>query len=176
MNHRIFRTFWLALLVAAGLASGTATAQYSQAAYDYKKASDLYDTRGYASGKGLSVDGKLAISTANGSVSYSYPISSSMIGGHQMEVTLNYCGAVSFTTFTKYQQANHPGAGTPGAGGLYSGWEKFQQNRPAYIIGVNGFAVDVLATTSGDSTVKIWDLNAKKCSATLSGHSLVAWG
>jgi RHS repeat-associated protein len=157
--QRILNTVWL-LLAALLVVSATALGQYSQAAFDLKQASDLYDTRGYASGKGISVDGKLVVSTANGSVSYSYPISSSQIGGHQIDVTLNYCGAVSFTIFGKYQQANHPGMDMPGAGGLYSGWEKFEQNRPAYIISVNGFAVNVLASAAAfhcDSASRVFN-------------------
>jgi RHS repeat-associated protein len=135
------------------------TAQYNQSVFDLKKASDLYDTRGYLSGKGISVDGHLIVSNANGSVSYSYPISSSQIGGHQMDVSLNYCPAVSFTAYASYQQATHPGAGVHNAGGLYSGWSKFHQNRPAFLISVNNFAVDVIATTGhfhADSASRIF--------------------
>jgi len=144
--HRILGAivaFTIGLLAAHG-----AHAQYSQTVFDLKKASDLYDERGFEQGKAISVDGKLVVSNSNGNVSYSYPISSHMEGGHMMDVTLNYCGSVGFTAFTRYQQANHPGSSGPKAGGLYTGWEKFHQNRPAWILGVNGFAINAIATAS----------------------------
>jgi|GEM_PF-1072303 len=144
--HRILKA--VVVFTIGLLASHGAHAQYSQTVFDLKKASDLYDERGFEQGKAISVDGKLVVSNSNGNVSYSYPISSHMEGGHTMDVTLNYCGSVAFTAFTKYQQSTRPGVSGPGAGGLYTGWEKFHQNRPAWILGVNGFAINAIATTS----------------------------
>src|ERR1041384_1736203 len=146
-NYRILWSI-IGMMIALMIVSRTASAQYSQTVFDLKKASDLYDERGFEQGKSISVDGKLVVSNSNGNVRYSYPISSHMEGGHTSDVTLHYCGSVAFTAFTKYQQANRPGVSTPGAGGLYTGWEKFHQNRPAWILGVNGFAINAIATTS----------------------------
>jgi len=122
-------------LVAATVARG----QYAQSVFDLKKLSELYDERGFAQGKAISVDGKLMVSGSNGNVSYSYPISHTTVNGYPLDVQLNYCGSVAFTAFGDFYtgSVNDP----------YRRWSKFHQNRPAWIIGVNGFAIQALATT-----------------------------
>ncbi|MEO5928482.1 MAG: hypothetical protein ABIR47_00995, partial [Candidatus Kapaibacterium sp.] len=132
-------------------------AQYGDDVFKLKKASDLYDERGFQQNAAIDVDGKLGISNSNGNVSYSYPISSHLEGGYPFTVTLNYCGSVACTAFQKYELATHGfqmtlhgslASGSIRGPAAYTGWQKFHQNRPAWIIGVNGFALNVLSTTS----------------------------
>lgn len=127
----------------------------SEQVYQLKKAAELYDERGFQQGKSITVDGKLVVSNSNGNVSYSYPISESQVGGYPLKVVLNYCGSVSFTTFDRNTLAIEPvyyeGEGEGGhliEGAPYIGWKQFRQNRPAWIIGVNGFAVQMLNVAS----------------------------
>lgn len=118
----------------------SAIAQYSEAAFDLKSAQDTYDERGLQ-GAAISVDGNLAISNQNGGVTWTYPISGFTSAGHQVGVSLNYCSSVQFTAFSKYSLANR------NAGSTYSGWEKFHQNRAAWILSVNGWAINVISVT-----------------------------
>src|SRR3954463_6589077 len=97
------RIFLLLLFVAV---SQILTAQYSTKVFDLKKASDLYDERGFSQNKALTVDGRLMVSNSNGNVSYSYPISHHMEGGYAIDVTLNYCGSVGFTAYKDYNLAH----------------------------------------------------------------------
>lgn len=138
------RIFKLALFVlASGIISPSAVwTQYSEAVFDLKKAQDLYDERGFSKGAAISVDGKLAVNNQNGGVTYSYPISSFTSGGHPVNVTLNYCGAVQFTCFKDYNLSDR------NQGQVYSGWSRFHQNRPAWIMGVNGWAVNMIGVTT----------------------------
>lgn len=111
-------------------------AQYSQDVFSLRKLSELFDERGYMQNKSISVDGKLITSNSNGNISYSYPLSSTTVSGIPLDVTLSYAGSVAFTAYKRYE-----------FGTVYSQWEKFHQSRPAWIIGVNGFAVQVLSST-----------------------------
>ena len=115
--------------------------QYSDKAFALRRSSELYDERGYQQSKSVSVDGKIVVSNSNGSLSYSYPISSYSASGYPIQVGLTYCNAVAFTAFKQYSEAS-PSSGS------YAGWTRFEQNRPAWIIGVNGFAMQVLSTTT----------------------------
>jgi hypothetical protein len=155
MSYRYIPTILLFLL----FCSVSAAAQYSDDVMSLKNASDLYDERGHLEHSSISVDGKLMVAGANGSVSYSYPISTQVRGGYPINVTLNYAGAVSFTTYRSYIAA-HDQNMTP-----YKGWEKFSQNRPVWILGVNGFALNVLSQTShfaADSASRIFNLSANQ--------------
>lgn len=144
--HRISpKKLWTYLATAACIilgVHGEILAQYSEQVRDLKGAADQYDERGYEGNKALSVDGTLMVSPSNGNVSYTYPISNHLEGGYPIDVTLNYCGSVGFTAFKDYNLA-HDLNGT-----TYSGWSRFHQNRPAWILGVNGFALNVIATAS----------------------------
>lgn len=124
----------LACVLLAFLFCQSMYAQYSSEAFELKKASDLYDERGYGESSSITVDGSLAISNATGVPSYIYPISHHTISGFPLDVSLTFAGSVSFTTFNTYLQGGAPGFN----------WSKFQQNRPAWILGVNGFAIQVL--------------------------------
>lgn len=132
----------LVALFVAFTSTSTAWSQYSQEAADLRKASDLHDERGYAEGKAISVDGKLIVGNATGNVSYTYPISNHLQAGYPVDVTLTYCPALSFTAYKDYN-LSHNQTGT-----IYSGWAKFSQNRPGWVLGVSGFAVNVIATSS----------------------------
>ncbi|HVZ39822.1 MAG TPA: hypothetical protein VHI13_11140 [Candidatus Kapabacteria bacterium] len=134
-------TSFIAVLL---LGSVTLHAQYGSDVFSLKKAQDMYDERGFAQGKTLSIDGKLIVSESNGNVSYSYPIAKWSRSGYQFETSLNYCGSVGFTAFRRYVVAHHAPDGY--FGNPYAGWEKFHQNRPAWLLGVNGFAVQALGT------------------------------
>lgn len=129
----------LALLLLVLFAVGRLSAQYSTRVFDLKKASELYDERGYEQNKAISVDGRLQVASSNGNVSYGYPIATTTISGYPFNVGLNYCSSVGFTSWIDWSEAS---------GAPYSRWNRFHQNRPAWIIGVNGFAVQVLATSS----------------------------
>jgi RHS repeat-associated protein len=115
--------------------------QYSDKAFSLRRSSELFDERGYQQSKSVSVDGKVVVSNSNGSLSYSYPISSYSAGGYPIQVGLTYCNAVAFTAFKQYSEAS-------ASSGSYAGWTRFEQNRPAWILGVNGFAMQVLSTTT----------------------------
>ncbi len=122
----------LLVLVLLPSAAANLTAQYSQEAYEVSKASDQYDQRGFAQNDVISVDGKVVVGNTNAALSYSYPISSFTRDGYPLNVSLNYCNSVEFTTFNQYS----------------SSWAQYKQNKAAWIIGLNGFAVQVLATTT----------------------------
>ncbi len=106
---------------------------------NYSQRIDLYDERGFAKNGNVNVDGKLAVSESNGGVSYVYPISRSAIDQYPLDVTLTYNGGVAVSSF-----AIHHALQTESSNQYY--WERFSQNRPAWIIGVNGFAIQVLST------------------------------
>src|SRR5687767_9902872 len=131
MKHLFMLVLFTALL------TDRASTQYSDAVFNLKKATDLYDERGYLKSKALSVDGKLNIAAVSGNVTYTYPIADQMLSGSRVSMMLNYCSSVSYTTYVKYDQGNMDQP--------YSNWNKFSQNRPAWILGVNEFAVQVLS-------------------------------
>ncbi len=140
---------WIALF--ALLCATELRAQYARGAFDLKRTSELYDERGYRDGKTISVDGNLMVSNSNGNVSYTYPISSFNSRGYTFDVNLNYCGSVAFTSYVAYDESVHPPDLANSADvnyPIYGGWRKFHQNRPAWILGVNGFAVQVISATT----------------------------
>ncbi len=136
MKHELSRM--LILIAVVGLSGAHATdAQYSSQVFDLKRASDLYDARGIDNGRSLTVDGQLVVSNVNGNVTYSYPVSSTTVSGYPLTTTLNYCGSVSCTAYGDWFAG---ASGTP-----YSRWNRFHQNRPMWLLGVNGFAIQALA-------------------------------
>lgn len=144
MQHHFVRTLFrvctLAVLAAMGMP--VLWAQYSPDVMKLRQAQDLYDERGYNQGASISVDGNLAVSNQNGNVSYVYPISSFTSGGHSVTTSLSYCGSVQFTAFKDYDLGNRR------FGTEYSGWSRFHQNRPAWILGVNGWAVNLVGVAT----------------------------
>ncbi|MBC8144039.1 MAG: hypothetical protein H7X80_00560, partial [bacterium] len=117
-----------------------AEAQYSRGAQSLKQTSELYDERGHSQSKAVTVDGRLTVQPSNGGIAYTYPLAKRTIHGFTINVTLNYCGAVAFSAYTNYAQGSELDP--------YSRWSRFHQNRPAWTIGVNGFAVQVLSHAS----------------------------
>ncbi len=114
-------------------------AQFSTESFNLQKASELYDERGFMKGKALSVDGSLVLNNSNGNVNYNYPVSSFNLHGYPMNVSLNYCGSVGFTAFQSYK-GYYASTGCENAG-----WSKINQNKPLWIIGLNGFAVQTIS-------------------------------
>ncbi|HVK39828.1 MAG TPA: RHS repeat-associated core domain-containing protein [Candidatus Kapabacteria bacterium] len=129
----------LTVLVTAWMLAGTiaAVAQYSRGAQSLRKTSELYDERGYAQSKAVTVDGRLSVAPSNGGVAYTFPVAQRTIHGFPITVSLNYCGSVSFSTYASYDQGSLLAP--------YSRWSRFSQNRPAWTIGVNGFAMQVIS-------------------------------
>ncbi len=132
----------LLLALALSLAPAPLLAQYSPQAFQMKAAQDLYDERGFLQGASIAVDGNLAISNQNGTPSYSYPISSFTSGGHPVTTRLNYCGSVQFTAFKDYNLAHKH------LGDIYGGWARYHTNRPAWILSVNNWAVNLIGCVS----------------------------
>lgn len=139
MKHSLFhwcRVVCLLLL----FAPSALRAQYSNEAAQTKKLSELYDQRGYMNGQSITVDGSLAVSDVNGIPSYTYPISSFTSNGHGVNVTLNYAGSVTYTTYHRYYEfsENNPN----------ESWSKYHKTEPTWLLGVNGFAVQALSFSS----------------------------
>ncbi|TXT58489.1 MAG: hypothetical protein BAJALOKI1v1_1640004, partial [Promethearchaeota archaeon] len=93
-----------------------------------KNSIDYFDERGYSKNN-IPTSGELSISPVNGNVMYNYPIESVVSFGSKVDVSLVYSGNVSFTSLSNYVNGY---------------WQSFSQNRPLWIIGVNGFAVQAL--------------------------------
>ncbi|HVZ42151.1 MAG TPA: hypothetical protein VHI13_22920, partial [Candidatus Kapabacteria bacterium] len=134
--YRQFKILATLMLLAA--ACTTMHAQYSQQSFDTRKASELYDERGYQTSGAITVDGSLAISNSNGNVSYAYPISQTAVSGFSLTVSLAYCGSLSYVTYKDYASGN--------VYDPYARWNRFHENRPGWIISVGPFAVQVLSS------------------------------
>ena len=124
-------------------------------AFNQQQTAKQFDQRGYGTGGvPVNVDGKLQVSTSNGNVTYSYPISSRTIQGFPMNTTLNYCGSVGFTAFGDYFAAAELIRFAPKEEYNeiyrcpYDRWDKFHQTRPAWILGFNGFAIQLIGVNS----------------------------
>jgi RHS repeat-associated protein len=103
-----------------------------------KEAGELWDERGYGKGNYIDAEGDINISAANGNVMYTYPISSRTIHSKQISTTLNYCGSVTHTAIGPFV---NPDGSNPGY------HKTFTQEHPAWIFGVNGFAVQMISAT-----------------------------
>ncbi len=96
--------------------------------FDLKKLGSLYPDNSFS----MVQNDELNISKINGSVLFSLPISQYSTNGYPLSVTLNYSGGISTTSYAFcYIDQGH--------------WAKMHQTRPAWIIGVNGIAVQVFA-------------------------------
>lgn len=130
MNNVILRIGIFVVLVSSAYAQ-----HYRESwsdALKIKRSSELFDERGFLGGKSIDVDGKLNINNSNGSLSYVYPISDFYLGGHKFNLSLNYASNVSVTAFQHAEQGTY--------------WRKFSQNRPMWILGINGFALQTIST------------------------------
>lgn len=102
-----------------------------------KASSDLYDNRGFLKGKATNWHGNVNVSMMNGNVQYRYDLSNTTYNGIPINVSLNFNQNASYTSYLKY---NPPVLGEA-ASGKYT---TFTQNRPVWMVGVNGFAVQAL--------------------------------
>lgn len=110
-------------------------AQYSAGAQKIEAATKLYDERGFSTAKKNTWVNNLVISNANGNPAYTMVLSDYQEKGYPVKSTLTYNGNVSHSTYNVVRDALT--SANP--------WDKFSENRPAWIIGVNGFAVQVLS-------------------------------
>lgn len=129
--------FILLLLLQFLLCLESTKAQHNAETFNLQNASELYDERGFMKGKSLSLDGNLVVNNSNGNINYTYPISSFNLHGYPMNVSLNYCGSVAFTAFQAFQPYN--------MNACAKGWSKTTENKPLWIIGLNGFAVQTIS-------------------------------
>ena len=148
-----------------------------------KNVFELYDERGFSKNMETSLDGNLMVNPVNGNLGYTYKINEFTVSDRKITVDLNYCNAVSFTSYTAYKYGSwfdwfltdpemvdctshvrtpyffwaepsptrylegyggacmHPDVQAPTTQRNY--WEQFKQNRPAWIMSVNNFAVQV---------------------------------
>ncbi|MBK9246544.1 MAG: hypothetical protein IPM69_00145 [Ignavibacteria bacterium] len=140
----ILRILLVACLLQIFLSVGNIYAQFSAETFKLQKASEHYDERGFMKGKSLSVDGNLVVNNSNGILSYSYPVSSFNLHSYPMNVSLNYCGSVGFTAFQAYENTHRFNCNR--------GWSKIAQNKPLWIIGLNGFAVQTISQNTAPMT------------------------
>ncbi|MDZ4746723.1 MAG: hypothetical protein SGJ05_12080, partial [bacterium] len=103
-------------------------------------ATDLADGRGFMKGKGYSADGSLIISKMNGNAQYSYDISTMSMNGVKLGLSLNYNQNASYTAFKDWKEGD--------GSFVQNHWRKFTQNRPLWVFGVGGFAVQPLTMCS----------------------------
>ncbi|MBN9401190.1 MAG: hypothetical protein J0I17_13510, partial ['Candidatus Kapabacteria' thiocyanatum] len=123
----------VSLMLPSGIAAQTVSPS-STFMTEMEKASDLYDNRGYQKDKAINADGKIMVSKTNGNLQYRYDLSSYSAQGFPVTFSLNYNQNASYTSFRAYN-------------GTSNTWEQMKQNRPAWILGVNGFAVQALTST-----------------------------
>ena len=145
-------------LLLCSVATSSLRGQHSSSGFEQKEASSLYSEWGFQNGSSMSVDGSIIVSNATGQLSYSYPISSHTVKGAPIRATLNYSGSVGFTSFKEYRPVysidylyrdENRQIRSGNCSDLNPGWIKFHMNRPAWILGVNGFAVQVFSATHG---------------------------
>lgn len=120
-------------LVLALCMSVSAFAQTSSWLQNMEAASSMYDSRGYLKDASRTVDGNVSVSHSNGNVQYRYPISQYSVNQVPISFSLSYNQNASYTSFRRYN-------------GVSAGWESMKQNRPAWIFGLNGFAIQALHT------------------------------
>ncbi|MCX6153906.1 MAG: hypothetical protein NT007_07095 [Candidatus Kapabacteria bacterium] len=110
----------------------------AEASFKTELTSSLLNERGYSKNNKPDAKDKLNISPINGNVLYTYPLHNYSSFGTPMNVTLTYNGSVDFTCFSNEYFGDNG----------VKHWNSIRRNRPAWIIGVNGFAVQVLSQTS----------------------------
>ena len=107
--------------------------------YTMEREMDLYDEHGFMKGKALSQRGSLNVSNSNGNLTYVYPVASYTKDGYPINVSLNYCGSVKFTAFEHY---------TPSSINNVGSISQITTNKPAWMLSVNNFALQVFAQNS----------------------------
>ncbi len=84
-------------------------------------------------GEGLKTEAEsISVSPRTGSISYSKNVYNGTINTVPIDININYADKVKFTSFSYFNVVS-------------GNWKQFSANKPAWIIGVNGFAVQVLA-------------------------------
>ncbi|MBU3699706.1 MAG: hypothetical protein FGM33_06815, partial [Candidatus Kapabacteria bacterium] len=94
--------------------------------------SSLYDARGYMKDQSRTVDGEVSVSAANGNVQYQHVISKQTRLGNLITFSLNYNQNATFKSFSRYSTISS---------GAAPAWSAMTRNRPVWVLGVNGFAV-----------------------------------
>lgn len=122
MFNKLFLKFVILAMIC--LPATSFPQSWDDVAYNFKSSSNKYDVHGFDG-----VDGGLSVNKSNGNALYSYPISNFSINGSNINVSLIYSGGVNFTSHVYYTE---------------NIWKKFSLKQPAWIMGVNGFAVQVL--------------------------------
>jgi len=87
-------------------------------------------------GKGGGIGGGVNVSALSGNVNYTYPISTHSVDGYGVNVSLNYCGSVSMTSYSVFDKCTK----------TYSSLSKVH---PAWLLNVNGFAVQAFTSAMG---------------------------
>ena len=89
-------------------------------------------------------EGSYSVSPINGFMNYTYPISNTTIDGYPVSVKVNYVSNLAFTAF-EFHGFTDEGVNSNAAYDKNDLWVKMTKTSPAWIIGVNGFAVQVLS-------------------------------
>ncbi|MEY3386425.1 MAG: Wall-associated protein, partial [Bacteroidota bacterium] len=94
--------------------------------------SSLYDARGFMKDQSRTVDGEVSVSAASGNVQYRHVISQQTRLGNPITLSLNYNQNATFKSFSRYSLLSS---------GAAPAWSAMTRNRPVWVLGVNGFAV-----------------------------------
>ena len=114
-----------------------------------KSGQDLFDERGYSKNGSNNGNG-VNISNVNGSLGYSYTISETPVADGKLTLTMNYCNAVSFKSFSYWMQFKD---------GNNQFWKTFTVNKPLWILGLNGFAIQTSSHANRFSNYLTQDAN-----------------
>ncbi len=114
-----------------------AICQETRFANNLRSAGELFGDRGYLRGQGYQSNGNLMVSKLNGNAQYKYVLSAFQVNGMPFELTLTYNENASYTAFLW----NNP----VGTGNSDRYWTTIPQNRPVWVLGINGFALMALS-------------------------------
>lgn len=138
MNTTAFRISFLLLFLLLSRESFVVLGQTNmESVYKLEDAADLYDEHGYTKGKSVSVSGNLSVSNSNGNLNYVQPISSYALSGHNINISLNYCGSATFSTYDAVGAISGTTANEQ--------WTKMTTNKPLWSLCINNFVVQALA-------------------------------
>ncbi len=113
-----------------------AVCQETPFANNLRRAGEFFGDRGYQRGQGYQANGNLLVSKLNGNAQYRYVLSAFQVNGMPFEFTLTYNDNASYTAF----MWNNP----VGTGNSDRYWTSIPQNRPVWVLGINGFALMAL--------------------------------
>jgi len=112
-------------------------------------------------------DGILNVSSINGSMSYTYPISNHSIDGHPLTVKLSYASNVAHSAYEQYHNFNEVGCDS------CDGWTKYTKVYPEWIFSVNNIAINIFGRTLDYSMEE--DNNGTMSSTSPYDESYVNW-